>query len=110
RISNNEVPKSLLNKRIKALEMSELIAGAKMRGEFEERLKAVKDEIIESQGNIILFIDELHTIVSAGAGAGGIDASNMLKPALARGQLQCIGATTTEEYKKHIEEDKALAR
>ncbi|GJL79133.1 MAG: negative regulator of genetic competence ClpC/MecB [Nitrospinaceae bacterium] len=110
RIVNAEVPNSLLNKRVKVLEMSEVIAGAKMRGEFEERMKMVKDEIIAARGNIILFIDELHTIVSAGAGAGGVDASNMLKAALAKGQLQCIGATTTEEYKKHIEEDKALAR
>ncbi len=110
RIVNAEVPNSLLNKRVKVLEMSEVIAGAKMRGEFEERMKMVKDEIIAARGNIILFIDELHTIVSAGAGAGGVDASNMLKAALAKGQLQCIGATTTDEYKKHIEEDKALAR
>jgi ATP-dependent Clp protease ATP-binding subunit ClpC len=110
RIVDAEVPKSLLNKRVKVLEMSEVIAGAKMRGEFEERMKMVKDEIIAAKGNIILFIDELHTIVSAGAGAGGVDASNLLKSALAKGQLQCIGATTTDEYKKHIEEDKALAR
>jgi len=110
RIVDAEVPKSLLNKRVKVLEMSEVIAGAKMRGEFEERMKMVKDEIIAAKGNIILFIDELHTIVSAGAGAGGVDASNLLKSALARGQLQCIGATTTDEYKKNIEEDKALAR
>ncbi len=110
RIVASKVPKSLLNKRVKVLEMSEIIAGAKMRGEFEERMKQVKDEIIASHGSIILFIDELHTIVSAGAGAGGVDASNMLKSALAKGQLQCIGATTLDEYKKHIEEDKALAR
>jgi ATP-dependent Clp protease ATP-binding subunit ClpC len=90
--------------------MSELIAGAKMRGEFEERLKAVKDEVIAARGSIILFIDELHTIVGAGAGGGGVDASNMLKSALSKGQSQCIGATTTDEYKKNIEEDKALAR
>lgn len=109
-IARAEVPNSLLNKQVKVLEMAEIIAGAKMRGEFEERMKAIKDEIITSHGNIILFIDELHTIVSAGAGAGGVDASNMLKAALAKGQLQCIGATTLEEYKKHIEEDKALAR
>jgi ATP-dependent Clp protease ATP-binding subunit ClpC len=109
-IVRNEVPKSLLNKRVKMLEMSEIIAGAKMRGEFEERMKAIKDEIIAAHGNIILFIDELHTIVSAGAGAGGVDASNLLKSALAKGQLQCIGSTTLDEYKKHIEEDKALAR
>lgn len=110
RIVNAEVPDTLMGKRVKVLEMSEIIAGAKMRGEFEERMKAVKDEIIAAQGNIILFIDELHTIVSAGAGAGGVDASNMLKAALSKGQLQCIGATTTDEYKKHIEEDKALSR
>ncbi len=110
RIVNGEVPDSLLNKRVKLLEMSEIIAGAKMRGEFEERMKMVKDEIIDSGGNIILFIDELHTLVSAGAGAGGVDASNILKSALAKGQLQCIGATTTEEYKKNVEQDKALAR
>ena len=110
RIVKAEVPNSLMNKRVKILEMSEIIAGAKMRGEFEERMKAVKDEIISAHGNIILFIDELHTIVSAGAGAGGVDASNMLKAALSKGQLQCIGATTLDEYKKHIEEDKALAR
>ena len=110
KIVKAEVPNSLLNKRVKVLEMSELIAGAKMRGEFEERMKAVKDEITSAHGGIILFIDELHTIVSIGAGAGGVDASNMLKAALAKGQLQCIGATTLEEYKKNIEEDKALAR
>jgi ATP-dependent Clp protease ATP-binding subunit ClpC len=110
RIVNAEVPETLMGKRVKVLEMSEIIAGAKMRGEFEERMKAVKDEIIAAQGNIILFIDELHTIVNAGAGAGGVDASNMLKAALSKGQLQCIGATTLDEYKKHIEEDKALSR
>jgi len=110
RMIKAEVPNSLMNKRVKMLEMSEIIAGAKMRGEFEERMKAVKDEIISAHGNIILFIDELHTIVSAGAGAGGVDASNILKAALSNGQLQCIGATTLDEYKKHIEEDKALAR
>jgi ATP-dependent Clp protease ATP-binding subunit ClpC len=110
KIVKAEVPISLLNKRVKVLEMSELIAGAKMRGEFEERMKAVKDEVTSAHGSIILFIDELHTIVSAGAGAGGVDASNMLKAALAKGQLQCIGATTLDDYKKSIEEDKALAR
>ena len=110
KIVKAEVPNSLLNKRVKVLEMSELIAGAKMRGEFEERMKAVKDEITSAHGSIILFIDELHTIVNAGAGAGGVDASNMLKAALAKGQLQCIGATTLDDYKKSIEEDKALAR
>jgi len=110
KIVKAEVPNSLLNKRVKVLEMSELIAGAKMRGEFEERMKAVKDEVTSAHGSIILFIDELHTIVSAGAGAGGVDASNMLKSALSKGQLQCIGATTLDDYKKSIEEDKALAR
>ena len=110
KIVKAEVPQSLLHKRVKVLEMSEIIAGAKMRGEFEERMKAVKDEITSAHGSIILFIDELHTIVSAGAGAGGVDASNMLKAALAKGQLQCIGATTLDDYKKSIEEDKALAR
>ena len=110
KIVKAEVPNSLLNKRVKVLEMSEIIAGAKMRGEFEERMKAVKDEITNAHGSIILFIDELHTIVSAGAGAGGVDASNMLKAALAKGQMQCIGATTLDDYKKSIEEDKALAR
>jgi len=110
KIVKAEVPNSLLNKRVKVLEMSEIIAGAKMRGEFEERMKAVKDEITNAHGSIILFIDELHTIVSAGAGAGGVDASNMLKAALSKGQLQCIGATTLDDYKKNIEEDKALAR
>jgi ATP-dependent Clp protease ATP-binding subunit ClpC len=93
-----------------SLEMAEIVAGAKMRGEFEERLKSVRDEIASAGGNIILFIDELHTVVSAGAGGGGVDASNMLKSALARGELQCIGATTLDEYKKHIESDKALER
>ena len=110
KIVRAEVPHSLLDKRVKVLEMSEIIAGAKMRGEFEERMKAVKDEITNAHGSIILFIDELHTIVNAGAGAGGVDASNILKAALAKGQLQCIGATTLDDYKKSIEEDKALAR
>ena len=109
KIVNAEVPDSLLGKRVKVLEMSEIIAGAKMRGEFEERMKAVKDEVIASQGKIILFVDELHTLATAGQG-GGMDASNILKSALARGQLQCIGATTLDDYKKHIEPDQALAR
>ena len=109
-IANAEVPGSLLNKKVKILEMAELIAGAKMRGEFEERMKAVRDEVVASKGQVILFIDEIHTIVGAGATGGGVDASNMLKSALARGQLQCIGATTLDEYKKSIEQDKALER
>lgn len=109
-IVDAEVPGSLLNKKVKVLEMAEIIAGAKMRGEFEERLKAVRDEIAASGGRVILFIDEIHTIVGAGAGSGGVDASNMLKSALAKGQLQCIGATTLDEYKKTIEQDKALER
>ncbi len=109
-IVDAEVPRSLLNKKVKVLEMAELIAGSKMRGEFEERMKAVRDEIVASGGQVILFIDEIHTIVGAGASSGGVDASNMLKSALARGQLQCIGATTLDEYKKSIEQDKALER
>ncbi|MFQ5481578.1 MAG: ATP-dependent Clp protease ATP-binding subunit [Nitrospinaceae bacterium] len=109
KIVRSEVPDSLVNKRVKVLEISEIIAGAKMRGEFEERMKAVKDEIISSHGNIILFIDELQTLVTAGQG-GGMDSANILKSALARGQLQCIGAATLDEYKKHVEPDQALAR
>lgn len=109
-IADADVPETLLNKRVFMLEMSEVIAGAKFRGEFEERLKAIKEEVIAGAGRIILFIDELHTVVGAGAMAGGLDASNMLKPALARGQLQCIGATTLEDYKKYVESDKALER
>lgn len=105
-----DVPEYLLNKRVLSLEMADLIAGAKMQGEFEERLKAIKDEVIASSGQIILFIDEIHTVVGAGRSGGGLDASNMLKPALARGLLQCIGATTNKEYKQYIEPDKALER
>ncbi len=110
RIANGDVPDSLKQKRLVTLDLGALIAGAKFRGEFEERLKAVLKEIAESAGSIILFIDELHTLVGAGAAEGAIDASNMLKPALARGDLRCIGATTLDEYRKHIEKDKALER
>jgi len=110
RIINNDIPESLRNKRLLALDMGALIAGAKYRGEFEERLKSVLKEIEDSNGNIILFIDEMHTIVGAGAEAGSMDASNLLKPALARGELHCIGATTLNEYKKYVEKDTALAR
>ena len=109
RISNKEVPLSLQNKRLIALDMNSLIAGAKYRGEFEERLKAVIDEVKKS-GNVILFIDEIHTIVGAGASEGGMDAANILKPALARGELHTIGATTLKEYRKHFEKDTALQR
>ncbi len=109
RIYNKEVPLSLQNKRVVALDMSSLIAGAKYRGEFEDRLKAVIDEVKKS-GNIILFIDEIHTIVGAGAGEGGMDAANILKPALARGELHTIGATTLKEYRKYFEKDAALQR
>ena len=110
RIVNNDVPESLQHKRLLALDMGALIAGAKFRGEFEERLKAVLKEVEESDGNIILFIDEMHTIVGAGASEGSMDASNLLKPALARGELHCLGATTLNEYKKYVEKDAALAR
>lgn len=109
RIANKEVPTSLLNKRVVALDMSSLIAGAKYRGEFEDRLKAVIDEVKEN-GNIILFIDEIHTIVGAGASEGSMDAANILKPALARGELHTIGATTLKEYRKYFEKDAALQR
>uniref|UniRef100_A0A7C4XJY9 AAA family ATPase n=1 Tax=candidate division WOR-3 bacterium TaxID=2052148 RepID=A0A7C4XJY9_UNCW3 len=110
KIVEKNVPEILKDKRILALDMGALVAGSKFRGEFEERLKAVMDEIRKGKGEIILFIDELHTIVGAGAAEGAIDASNMLKPALARGELQCIGATTLDEYRKHIEKDAALER
>ncbi len=110
RIANQDVPTSLKDKRIIALDLGALVAGSKFRGEFEDRLKAVIQEIEKSEGKIILFIDELHTLVGAGAAEGAIDASNMLKPALARGDLRCIGATTLDEYRKHIEKDKALER
>jgi ATP-dependent Clp protease ATP-binding subunit ClpB len=110
RIAESDVPESLKNKRLLALDLGALIAGAKFRGEFEERLKAVLKEITSSEGQIVLFIDEMHTLVGAGAAEGAMDASNMLKPALARGDLHCIGATTISEYRKHIEKDAALER
>jgi ATP-dependent Clp protease ATP-binding subunit ClpB len=110
RIIRGDVPESLKNKRIVALDMGALVAGAKYRGEFEERLKAVLKEIQASSGEIILFIDEMHTIVGAGAAEGAVDASNLLKPMLARGELHCIGATTLDEYRKHVEKDAALER
>ena len=110
KIAAEDVPDSLKGKRVIALDMGALVAGSKFRGEFEERLKAVLDEIRQASGEVILFIDELHTVVGAGAAEGAIDASNMLKPALARGEIQCIGATTLDDYRKHIEKDKALER
>ncbi len=110
RIVAGDVPETLKNRRIAALDMGALIAGAKYRGEFEERLKAVLKEVSEKQGEVILFIDEIHTLVGAGASEGAMDASNMLKPALARGELHCIGATTIDEYRKYIEKDAALER
>ncbi|MGH7896620.1 MAG: ATP-dependent chaperone ClpB, partial [Candidatus Binatia bacterium] len=110
RIVRGDVPEGLKNRRVVSLDMGALVAGAKFRGEFEERLKAVLKEVQESQGEIILFIDELHTVVGAGAAEGAMDASNLLKPMLARGELHCIGATTLNEYRKHIEKDAALER
>ena len=110
RIINGDVPESLRNKKLMALDMGALIAGAKYRGEFEERLKAVLTEVTEAAGEIILFIDEMHTLVGAGAGEGAMDAANLIKPALARGELHCVGATTLNEYRKYVEKDAALAR
>jgi ATP-dependent Clp protease ATP-binding subunit ClpC len=110
KIAADDVPDSLKGRKVMALDMGSLVAGSKFRGEFEERLKAVIDEVREAKGEVILFIDEIHTMVGAGAAEGAIDASNMLKPALAHGELQCVGATTMDEYRKFIEKDKALER
>jgi len=110
RIVKDDVPDQLRNKRLVSLNLGSMVAGTKFRGEFEDRLKAVLKEITESKGEIICFIDELHTLVGAGSAEGAIDAANMLKPALARGELRCIGATTLNEYRKYVEKDAALAR
>ncbi len=110
RITNGDVPDSLKNKRLMALDMGSLIAGAKYRGDFEERLKGVLDEVRQAEGDVVLFIDEMHTLVGAGRSEGSMDASNMIKPALARGELHCIGATTLDEYRKYVEKDAALQR
>ncbi|GAI57702.1 unnamed protein product, partial [marine sediment metagenome] len=110
RIVSGDVPEGLKDKKIIALDMGALVAGSKYRGEFEDRLKAVLKEVSRAEGNIILFLDELHTVVGAGAAEGAVDASNMLKPMLARGELHAIGATTLDDYRKHIEKDAALER
>ncbi|MBL8674838.1 MAG: AAA family ATPase, partial [Rhodospirillales bacterium] len=110
RIVNDDVPESLKGKKLMALDLGAMVAGAKFRGEFEERLKAVLSEIAAAEGDIVVFIDEMHTLVGAGKADGAMDASNMLKPALARGELHCVGATTLDEYRKHVEKDAALAR
>src|SRR5512138_663115 len=110
KIAANDVPEILMGKRVISLDLGAMIAGSRFRGEFEERLKAAIEEVQRAEGEIILFIDELHTVIGAGAAQGAMDASNMLKPALARGELQCIGATTLDEYQKHIEKDAALER
>src|SRR5438270_284825 len=110
RIVSKDVPESLRDRRVIALDMGALIAGAAYRGEFEERLKGVLKEVVDAQGTIILFLDELHTVVGAGAAAGAVDAANLLKPMLARGELRCVGATTLDEYRQHIEKDAALER
>src|SRR5580765_689094 len=110
RIAAGDVPESLKDKKILALDLGALVAGTKFRGEFEDRIKSVLKEVGASEGRIILFIDELHTLVGAGAAEGAVDAANLLKPALARGDLRCIGATTLDEYRKYVEKDKALER
>jgi len=110
RIINNDVPDSLKNKKVFSLDLGSLVAGAKFRGDFEERLKKILKEVSENENSLILFIDEIHTLVGAGKSDGAMDASNLLKPALARGELHCIGATTLNEYRENIEKDTALAR
>src|SRR5690349_7159175 len=110
RIVRGDVPEILRSKRVVQLDLAALVAGTKYRGEFEERMKKVMEEIRKAQGEVVLFVDELHTLVGAGAAEGAIDASNILKPSLSRGELQCIGATTLDEYRKYVERDAALER